>query len=151
MTAKVIDVYPYSLQENKIKFLLFKRNKAKIYAGQWRMVGGKILATETAWQAGLRELFEETGLKPQLYWSIPSLNHFYEPKSDQILWIPAFAAQISENESILLNEEHESFKWFDLEEIPNLHLWPEQERLIQLLAHLVLEQTIKNEWIIEVK
>ena len=78
-TVRVVDVYPYRLDENHLpEFLLVRRAAGLVYAGQWRMIGGKVDAGETAWQAALRELREETGLTPTRFWSLPSVNHFYE-------------------------------------------------------------------------
>ena len=91
---KLIDVYPYRLNEGKPEFLIFFRSSKKIYAHQWRMVGGKVKEGEEYWQAALRELIEETSLSPVLFWSIPSINSFYEASSDQIHHIPAFWSRI---------------------------------------------------------
>ena len=66
------------------EFLLLLRSKNKIYANQWRMVGGKVKEGETYWEGALRELKEELGLEPDFFWVIPSVNTFYEPSSDQL-------------------------------------------------------------------
>ncbi|MGF1670420.1 MAG: NUDIX domain-containing protein, partial [Balneolaceae bacterium] len=89
---KLIDVYPYKIIDGKPQFLLLKRSRDKIYEGQWRMIGGKVEQNETYWQAALRELAEETKLKSNRFWSVPTVNHFYESSSDQIHLIPAFGA-----------------------------------------------------------
>ena len=113
------------------------------------MVGGKREGSETAWQAGLRELLEETGCKPLRYWSVPSLNHFYEAKHDQIMFIPAFAAELNSKDDILLNEEHDSYRWLQRTEAEQLLAWPEQIRLIGLIDHILRFGTILDEWIID--
>ena len=51
--------------ENKIQFLLLKRAGTKNYEHLWQGVAGKIEKGESAWQAALRELDEETSLKPK--------------------------------------------------------------------------------------
>jgi len=69
---RVVDVYPYRLvDESKPEFLLLRRSCGRIYAGEWRVIGGKIEAGESSWKAALRELSEETGLAPVRFWSIP--------------------------------------------------------------------------------
>lgn len=147
--SKVVDVYPYRKVEGNIEFLLFHRSKGAYCENQWRMVGGKREMDETAWQAGLRELLEETGCEPVLYWTVPSLNHFYEAENDRIMLIPAFAAEINAEDDILLNEEHDSYRWLQSSEAEHVIIWPEQIRLISLIDQILRHKTIADEWVIK--
>ena len=61
ITVRVVDAYVFRKDKNKIQFLLLKRASKKIYEHLWKGVAGKIETGETAWQAALRELDEETG------------------------------------------------------------------------------------------
>lgn len=45
---RLVDVYPYRTKAQRHEFLIFKRSAQKKYAGQWRMVGGKIEKGEQA-------------------------------------------------------------------------------------------------------
>ena len=145
---KLIDLYPYRLVDGKPQFLLLKRAKGKVYEGQWRMIGGKVNPNETYWQAALRELKEETGLDPVRFWTIPSLNHFYEAASDTIHSIPAFAAQVDETSEPVLDDEHTEITWTDAGEIGKYIIWPEQRRLVQLSNSIILSDQIINDWLI---
>lgn len=147
---KLIDVYPYRMNEGNPEFLLFLRSSNKIYAHQWRMVGGKVKEGEMYWQAALRELTEETSLSPVLFWAIPSVNTFYEHSSDQIHHIPAFAAELSYDANPILDQEHSEFKWVPSNVIGNYIHWPEQKRLIKLTHELVVSDKILPEWHISV-
>ena len=111
------------------------------------MVGGKVEGDETAWQAGLRELKEETSLEPVLFWAIPSVNNFYIQDKDQVVHIPAFAAQISTDVEIVLNEEHTEYRWIKISEIKNYIKWPEQHRLMQTTESILKDQILED-WII---
>ncbi len=142
----LIDLYLYSIDSGKLRFLLFHRAKGKIYQNQWRMIGGKQEESETHWQAALRELKEETGLTPNRFWTIPSLNHFYEPKTDQIRLIPAFAAEISMSSEILLDDEHSQYRWIEVDQISEYIQWPEQQRLLELVSAIVQRNEILPEW-----
>lgn len=144
--AGLIDVYLYAFQEGQLKFLLFRRAHGKIYQGQWRMVGGKKNEQETHWQAALREMNEETGLVPEDFWVIPSLNHFYEHKTDQIRLIPAFAAEVPREAEIRLDDEHTEARWITSSEVPEFVIWPEQRKMFKLLEELVLNEAILPEW-----
>ncbi|MDZ7720828.1 MAG: NUDIX pyrophosphatase [Balneolaceae bacterium] len=145
---KLIDLYPYRFNKESLEFLLLKRAEGEKYDGQWRMIGGKVEEGEAHWEAALRELNEETGLKPATFWTIPSLNHFYEWNTDEILLIPAFAAEIDPSDSITLNKEHSTAKWFDIREATELIIWPEQQRLLKLLNNIVTSNQILDDWLV---
>src|SRR5690625_5328773 len=91
---------------------MVKRADDKKYEGRWRMEGRKVEDDDDYWQAALRELDEETSLPVIKMWTVPSLNHFYEAKTDSILLIPAFAAEIphdaepKDRKSTRLNSSH---------------------------------------------
>ncbi len=147
---RLIDVYVYRLKKGKPEFLLLLRSSKKIYAHQWRMIGGKVEQGEKYWEAALRELKEETALIPEKFWVIPSLNSFYEASSDQIHQIPAFAVEIDIKALPELNEEHTDYTWISIEELDSYLNWPEQKRLIRLTNNLVVNDQILPEWLISI-
>ena len=142
---RLIDVYVYRMSSGFPEFLLLLRSKNKMYANQWRMVGGKVKKDEAYWEGALRELHEELGLRPDSFWTIPSLNTFYESNTDQIHQIPAFAAEMTIQE-IVLNNEHTEFRWVTVNEIEEMIAWPEQKRLIRCTDQLLRNKQILPEW-----
>ena len=134
-SVRVVDVYPYRMQSDVPELLLLRRANNVSYAGAWRMVGGKIESEETAWQAALRELREETGMTPGRFWTIPSLNQFYEWQHDRVNLIPAFAAEVDGRP--VLNHEHDTFEWLSVEDATRRLHWPEQQRLVHLLISML--------------
>jgi dATP pyrophosphohydrolase len=152
LEKKLIDVYPYRINGKNVEFLILKRSSKKIYANQWRMVGGKVVEGETYWQAAIRELKEEISEKPSSFWTVPSVNSFYEHKSDTIHQIPAFAAKIEwTDERIELDDEHTGYLWVKADQINEYIHWPEQKRLIRLINDILINQQILPEWIIDLK
>ncbi len=152
MEKKLIDVYPYRINGKNVEFLILKRSSKKIYPNQWRMVGGKVVEGETYWQAAIRELKEEISEKPSSFWTVPSVNSFYEHKSDTIHQIPAFAAKIEwTDERIELDDEHTGYIWVKADQINEYIHWPEQKRLIRLINDILINQQILPEWIIDLK
>ena len=108
-----------------LEFLLLRRANGRIYAGDWRMVGGKIEAGETAWQASLRELAEETALTADQLFAVPYLNRFYEWHRDRVNEIPVFLA-ITSGEEPRLDDEHDGFEWLTPEDAAARLPWPGQ-------------------------
>lgn len=145
---KLIDLYPYRVKEDNAEYLLLKRAKGQLYDGQWRMIGGKVEEGETYWEAALRELYEETRLKPVTFWTIPSLNKFYEHHTDEILTIPAFAAQIEVSASPVLDKEHSVAQWFNIEKAIEVIPWPEQRRLLKLVHDIITSNQILDDWLV---
>ena len=138
-TVRVVDVYPYRERGDGVEFLLLHRASHQLYAGSWRMVGGKIGSGEAAWQTARRELREETGLSADPLWVLPSVNAFYEWDTDRISLTPAFAAQVSGTPA--LNDEHDDFAWLAPETAADRLAMPEQERLLRLAADLLADPT----------
>jgi len=145
---KLIDLYAYKKEAEKVYFLLLKRSANKIYSNQWRMVGGKVKKHELRWQAAIRELKEETGLRPELFWNVPTLNHFYEHKTDQIHLIPAFAAKVAFKSAVVLDNEHNDYKWVESGAADQYIFWPEQLRIINCISNIVINDQILPDWII---
>ncbi len=134
---RLIDLYPYRMVDETPEFLLLKRSDKVIYSGEWRMIGGKVKEGEHRADAALRELREETGLIPSLFWAIPSVNSFYDVKNDAVHSIPAFACEIGYGSEIKLNHEHTDYGWFTAEKATEIISWPEQQRLILLVNSIL--------------
>lgn len=65
--------------------LLLRRNGS--LAGEWCQIAGAIEAGETAWQAALREVEEETGLRPSRFYSADIYEQFYEADREPSAWL----------------------------------------------------------------
>lgn len=146
---RLVDIYPYKREQGELKLLVLKRSPDVIYAGQWRMVGGKVKQDEKAPMAALRELEEETNLQPTLFWMLPSINQFYDPGEDAVRQIPAFAAEVGSDSAITLNHEHTAYQWIRHSEVASYIQWPEQQRLMKLLISIVTHNQLIDEWILE--
>jgi dATP pyrophosphohydrolase len=112
--------------DDAYEYLLLQRSSHKIYADTWRMVGGKLHETETAWEGCLRELAEETRLPVERLLCVPYVNRFYEWRHDRINDIPVFVAITSSGVDPVLDEEHSAFIWLPLESALDRLPWPGQ-------------------------
>lgn len=112
-----------------VRVLLLRRTRPP--AGIWCQVVGGIEAGETAWQAALRELREETGLVPEELWSGDICEQFYEAHRDAISLLPVFVALIAPRAEVVLNAEHEAHRWVDFAEAREMVPFPGQRSLLR--------------------
>lgn len=146
VVLRVVDVYVYRDGGEGREFLLLRRSAGRLYAGEWRAVGGKIEPRERAWEAARRELVEETGLRPRRLWTLPSANVFYEWQHDRVNVIPAFAAEVESKAEVTLNPENEGAAWFRPAAAAERLWWPEQQRLLRLAERLLARGPLAPEW-----
>ena len=142
---KLIDVYPYRFEDGEPRYLLLRRSLDVIYPGQWRMVGGKVMAGETSAHAAFREFEEETSQRPIRAWVLPTVNAFYDPKADQIRYIPAFAFECGSNH-VQLNHEHDAHEWLTADEAIRRLGWYEQKRILQIAHDIITTNSVLAEW-----
>lgn len=94
--------------EARHEVLLLKRTQT--LNGEWCQVAGSIEEGETAWQAALRELDEETGLQPNALYSADTCEQFYEADRNAITILPVFVAFIDIAAMVTLNHEHSEYR-----------------------------------------
>lgn len=134
---RVIDCHVTCLDERRERlWLLLRRAAGKAYAGDWRMVGGKIAEEEPAWFAALRELREETALQVLEFFTVPYVNQFYEWQHDRLNAIPVFVAVVAHTEP-QLDAEHAEAGWFTTEEALKRLPWPAQRQGLAAASQLL--------------
>lgn len=124
--TQAVDVHLFRKDSAHPLYLLLQRSPTVRYAGQWRMVAGHCKGDETALQAALREIHEETGLRIRRIWALDYLHTFYDPERDALMLIPVFAAEVEEPYAVTLSEEHDDFRWITCEQALYLLRWPGQ-------------------------
>lgn len=111
------------------RYLLIRRC-GQYLSGTWQMVTGGIEEGETAVEAALREIFEETGLTPETLYSADAVETFYFQKENKILCVPVFIAFVEEEKVSLSPGEHDAYEWLPFEEAQKRLIWAEQKRVI---------------------
>ncbi len=138
IVANIIDLYPFRRNGDAIEFLLLKRAPDSVVGNTWQSVHGKIETGETAPQTALRELHEETGLRPLRFWQLEYVNTFYVARIDRILMCPCFAAEIAPDATVTLSIEHTDYRWESPERAIDIFMWPGQRRSVrEVLEHIV--------------
>lgn len=109
-----LHVARFNRKNNGYDFLLLQRAPdSKIYPSTWQVVTGRIENNETAFQAALRELLEETGLIPMKKWTLPYVASFYIQTQDAVHMAPCFGVLVEENSIITLSDEHQAYEWMN--------------------------------------
>ena len=145
ITVRVVDTYVFRKVENKIYFLLLKRANKKIYGHLWQGVAGKIETGESAWQAALRELDEETGLKPIRMFIADYVSKFYEQIGDRINLVPVFGIEV-ESEEVRLSDEHTEFRWMDVDEAEESLVWNGQKEGVRKVYGMLKSNDDRLKW-----
>ena len=115
--------------EGELKILLMNRVKGNF----WCHVAGKVEPNETASQAILREILEETGTHVQQLFSADFIEQFYEPSLNVIEMIPVFVGYCEPNQSIELNHEHTEYQWCNIQKAKALAVFSNQRKLYDFI------------------
>lgn len=115
------------------RYLLIRRCSSYL-PGTWQMVSGTIEDREKATDAALREIFEETGIIPDRFYSADAVETFYMPAKDKICFVPVFVGIVNEIKPVRLSpKEHDAYEWLPFEEAQQRLAFSEQKRVI---AHI---------------
>ena len=125
--------------ETRHEVLLLKRTQTLV--GEWCQVAGKIEEDETAWQTALRELDEETGLRPNALYSADTCEQFYEADRDAITIAPVFVAFIDSTATVTLNHEHSEYRWVSFNEAVEMVSFGGQRRVLNWIEDEFIKRT----------
>ncbi len=121
------------------EFLQLRRVPSDFMGGTWQNVYGGIKESETAWQAALRELREETGLTPLEFYQLDTVNSFYLAHDDCIWNCPGFCAIVSPSAEVVLNEEHDAYRWVQRDDYAAGLMWPGERAACAELCREILD------------
>ena len=143
--VRVIDAYVYRYAKTKLKFLILKRSKTKMYEHLWQGVAGKIEDGETASEAAIRELKEETGFTPHKMFVADHVSSFYESHFDRINLVPVFGIEVR-SQNVVLSEEHCEYKWLEYEEAYSRLTWKGQKKGLKVIYEMLNSDDDRIKW-----
>jgi dATP pyrophosphohydrolase len=112
--------------------LLLHRATAHLH-GLWTYVAGHVEPGEKAWQAAVRELREEAGLRPQALYSADRCETYYDVREECIAVVPAFVAFVDNDATVQRDGENDAHRWLPLDEaIPLLPFGGQRELFEQI-------------------
>jgi dATP pyrophosphohydrolase len=121
------------------EFLQLRRAANDFMGGAWSTVRGKIEEGETAWGAALRELREEAGIRPVEFYQLDTVDIFYLHGDDTLWHCPGFCAVVGRDEKVVLNAEHDAFRWTGRGRIDLDFMWPGERAQLAELCREVLD------------
>jgi dihydroneopterin triphosphate diphosphatase len=124
---------------NSWEFLQLQRAPGDYMSGTWQVVHGTSEGNETAWQAALRELREETSLIPVEFYKLDLVDTFYIAGIDTMYHCPVFCAIVSPDAAVRLNEEHTDFRWIERSCIDRQFMWPSDRRAVIEIGREILD------------
>ena len=134
-----VAVYAFRRLPDGTQFLQLHRAAGSgDYAGTWQTVYGGIKSGETAINAALRELQEETQLVPTNFFQVEYLESFYHRARDRVTVLPVFAAQIAPRAKVILDAEHDDYRWVDLADVGAHFVWRVQRQAIAIIEQDIL-------------
>lgn len=125
-----------------VEFLLLHRAQGTAMSDTWQPVYGRIKDGETAWQTGLRELSEETGLSVLAYHHADAVSTFYVPSDDTVYHCPCFAAEVAQDAVVTLNEEHDDFAWLTPTDAGARLIWQAQRRTMEHIVEQIVTDSL---------
>ena len=111
LKANLVSVYVVRPSPAGLDVLLLQRPAGHRFARDWQGVHGHIEPGETAWEAALRELREETGLVARRWFRLHRLESFYNPDNDSLYFVPVFIAEVDPQAECVTSEEHAACEW----------------------------------------
>ncbi|HYE63755.1 MAG TPA: NUDIX domain-containing protein [Phycisphaerales bacterium] len=124
--SDLVDVYVFR-REPCVQFLQLLRTEAPMEA-TWHPVMGHVREGETALEAALRELSEETGLtRAEMlgFWALQEVSPYFIPPNT-VKVSGRFAAEVGRLWQPTLNAEHHEHRWRNYSEVDRAFLWPGQ-------------------------
>jgi dATP pyrophosphohydrolase len=129
--VRFVDVYVLRDTPADPAILVLRRSNAGRSPGTWEAVHGAIEAGETAVQAALRELGEETGLAPERLYNASRVEAFYRHAQDEVALIPVFVALVARDAAVRVSAEHDAFEWLAPTDALARVTWPRMRRALE--------------------
>jgi 8-oxo-dGTP pyrophosphatase MutT (NUDIX family) len=134
IVSRIVEVCVFRFVGSRPEYLLLKRSaNDRIHPGIWQIVTGTILEGEKAADSALRELAEETGLKPKRLWVAPYVISFYDHRNDAVNINPLFAAQADQADEVKLSLEHQKHEWLPYDQARRRLVWPDQRQGLEII------------------
>lgn len=128
--------------DGSYEFLQLHRSPNDYLGNTWQIVRGGVDANESYAQGVLRELREETGLRPVKFYRLGTVESFYTEADDTLWHSVAFCAIVDRAAIVKMNEEHDDFRWVPRQAMKGLTMWASERGLLEELLRDILDDGI---------
>lgn len=101
--------------------------------GKWDVVGGRIDPEESLFEGLKREVEEESGLEVEVGNTITTHEKFQNIKEEKVHIIRIYFQCTTEKTEVVLSEDHDKYKWIDLEEIEAYPVLEDVKEVLRLV------------------
>jgi|GEM_PF-640565 len=128
--------------EGQAEYLILQRSeKSKYYPETWQILTGHVQEDETAAEAVVRELREETKLNPLAVYSLNYVSRFYEVTDNSIYLVPVFVTVVPFSARVVLNRrEHQRYKWCISQQAQRWLHWQQHRRSVMQVQREFIER-----------
>lgn len=135
LTSSTVDVYVIDDSGASWRVLALRRAPGTRCTGAWETVHGRMEARESAEDAAVREVAEETGLEVlRLY--VVSVQPFYMRATGAVDLAVVFAAFVRPA-PVRLGSEHDAFEWLAPDAAAERFVWPREKVALAEIRHLL--------------
>lgn len=120
------------------EFLQIRRRADDFMGGTWQTVYGQSEPGETPPQAIVRELREETGLKPRELYRLERVMVFYIAPQDTMWHSVQFCAIVDRAAAVTLNDEHDQARWVAASDAERHFMWRQDRQSIREIREEIL-------------
>ncbi|HEX7008734.1 MAG TPA: NUDIX domain-containing protein [Phycisphaeraceae bacterium] len=154
----IVEVYvfrrPLHRPRGEVRFLQLRRAVQATLPQTWQPVMGHVEAGETAAQAALRELREETGYCVERglmgLWQLETPSVYFLHRQESVMISPCFAAQVDPAVEPVLDASHDAARWVERAMADRAFLWPGQRAAVTQIVRDLLEPGSRVEPILRI-
>ncbi len=138
LDPSVVEVYVFRRRGRRLEILALRRALDRRLPGVWQPVTGGLHRGERAVRGALREVFEETGLRPQRLWRLESVTAWFDVRSETVRVTILFAMEIGPRDAVRLSHEHTAHRFLSAREAAKRFLWDSQRRALAEVRRQVI-------------
>ncbi|MGA3286718.1 MAG: NUDIX domain-containing protein [Bacteroidota bacterium] len=136
--SQIVEICIFRWSAGEPQYLLLQRaDDEELYPGIWQIVTGSMKKNESADKAALRELEEETGLRPKRFWIVPIMDSYFDRRNDAVQMVPIFATEVDAALNVRLSREHRRFEWLVYVAARDRVVWPGQRQAIEIVHEFI--------------